>query len=140
MSEQNTIYLTEEDLILTNTMLIKKLTPGERIGVKEPSLLNSAVNRPRQSAFREDAYKSIFEKAAALYQSVAQNHAFFNANKRTAFVSLVTFLRRNGVDFKTTSKDAVEFTVLISDQENHISFAEITNWIRKNSIKINENH
>lgn len=133
MGKQNTIYLTEGDLILMNSMLIKKLTPGEQIGVKEPSLLNSAVNWPQQSAFGNDAYKNIFEKAAVLYQRVAQNHAFFKANKRTAFVSLVTFLRRNGVDFKTTSNDVVEFTILISNQENQIGFAEITNWIKKNS-------
>ena len=65
------------------------------IGVKSPSLLDSAVMRAQSSAFGEEAYLSIFEKAAALFESLGQNHPFQNANKRTAFTALVIFLRFN---------------------------------------------
>ena len=44
------------------------------------------MNRTKQSAFGEEAYPSIFEKAAELFESLAQNHAFHNANKRTALL------------------------------------------------------
>jgi len=57
--------------------------------VKEPNLLESAINRPKQSVFGDAAYPSIYEKAAALFESIAKKHAFYNANKRTALASLL---------------------------------------------------
>ncbi|WP_081804155.1 Fic family protein [Geobacillus thermocatenulatus] len=48
---------------------------------KFPKLLNSAVNRPKQSAFGQDADPTLWLKAAALYASLCQNHPFHNANK-----------------------------------------------------------
>lgn len=62
-------FLTEKEIIFINAMVVKQYTPTEEIRVKEPSLLNSAVNRPKQSAFGEDAYPTIWLKAAALFES-----------------------------------------------------------------------
>ncbi|TWI58993.1 death-on-curing protein [Halalkalibacter nanhaiisediminis] len=45
-------YLTEQEVIAINLMNNK--------GVKLPDLLNSAITRPKQSAFSEEAYPSIF--------------------------------------------------------------------------------
>jgi len=59
-------------------------------------LLESAVARPFQSAFREDAYPSIHEKAAALFHSLIANHPFSDGNKRTAVLALSDFLLANG--------------------------------------------
>lgn len=110
-------------------LIIKQFTPDEDSGVKEPNLLNSAVNRPKQSAFGMDAYPTIYEKAAALYQSLAQNYPFFNANKRTAFVALDQFLKKNQQTISVDTQDAIDFTVKISDQQNNVSIGEIAAWI-----------
>lgn len=61
--------------------------------------MDSAINRPKQSAFEEDVYTTVIEKASALFHSLALNHAFLNANKRTAFTSMVQFLKYNGYTF-----------------------------------------
>ncbi|TGA98970.1 type II toxin-antitoxin system death-on-curing family toxin [Sporolactobacillus shoreae] len=127
------LFLSENDLIFINSILIKKYTPSEQIGVKEPSLLNSAVNRPKQSAFGQDAYSTIYEKAAALFQSVVQNHPFYNANKRTGFVGMVTFLNKNNIRFDATDDEVIDFTVRISDQQNKIGIAEASTWIENHS-------
>jgi death-on-curing family protein len=79
-------------------------SPGEHIGVKVPELLESAVHRPQSSAFGEDAYPTIFEIAAALFESLGQNHPFHNANKWTAFTALVVLLRFNGLHFKMDAR------------------------------------
>ncbi|GBF76401.1 putative death-on-curing family protein [Paenibacillus sp. 598K] len=84
--------------------------------MKEPGLLESAVHRPQSSVLGEDAYPTIFEKAAALFESIGQNHPFHNANKRTAFTALVVFLRYNGLHFRMDTKKAEDFTV---DMVNH---------------------
>ncbi|MET1249071.1 type II toxin-antitoxin system death-on-curing family toxin [Sporolactobacillus sp. STCC-11] len=133
---RNISFIGENELILINALLIKRYTPLEQVGVKEPFLLNSAVNRPQQSAFGQDAYATIYDKAAALFQSIVQNHAFYNANKRTGFVALVTFLRKNAIYFCAEKDEIVSFTVKISDQQNKISLNEISRWIENHSRKI----
>lgn len=109
-------YLSVQEVIAINVAMIQRYSPGEHIGVKEPGLLESAIHRPQSSVFGEDAYLTIFEKAAALFESLGQNHPFHNANKRTAFTALVVFLRYNGLHFKMDTKQAEDFTV---DMVNH---------------------
>lgn len=111
-----TRYLSVQEVIAINVAMIQRYSPGEHIGVKETALLESAVHRPQSSVFGEDAYPTIYEKAAALFESLGQNHPFHNANKRTAFTALVIFLRYNGLHFKMNTKKAEDFTV---DMVNH---------------------
>ena len=63
--------------------------------VKDPGLLDSTISQPKQFIFSQDAYLSIYEKAAALFESISKNQAFHNANKRTALASLIIFLKIN---------------------------------------------
>ncbi|MCL1630791.1 type II toxin-antitoxin system death-on-curing family toxin [Sporolactobacillus sp. CPB3-1] len=131
-----TYYLTKTQVIYLNAFLIRKYSPEEDIGIKDAHLLESAINRPRASAFGADAYPTLFTKAAALFQSLAQNHAFFNANKRTAYASLEVFLRKNGYKIHADPNEKEDFTVKISDQENKIATSQISTWIEKHSIKV----
>ncbi|GAA0594104.1 type II toxin-antitoxin system death-on-curing family toxin [Virgibacillus siamensis] len=125
-------YLTVEEVISINLYLINRYSRGETAGVKDATLLDSAINRPKQSAFGEDAYPSMVEKAAALFQSLAFNHAFHNANKRTAFTSMIQFLKYNGLNFYMDPKEAEDFVV---DTVNHkYNFADIVTIISKHSI------
>lgn len=64
------IYLTTNQVIAINTVQIKLYSSDEPLGVKDPTLLDSAINRPRQSLFGSDAYPTIYEKAAALFESI----------------------------------------------------------------------
>ena len=109
-------YLTVQGVIAINVAMIQRYSPGEFIGVKEPGLLESAIHSPQSYLFGEDAYPTIFEKAAALFESLGQNHPFHNANKRTAFTAMVIFLRYNGLHFKMDTEKAEDFTV---DMVNH---------------------
>lgn len=127
-------FLTVQEVIAINVAMIQRYSPGEQIGVKEPGLLESAVHRPQTSVFGKDAYPTIFEKAAALFESLGQNHPFHNANKRTAFTALVIFLRYNGLHFKMNTKKAEDFTV---DMVNHqFNFQEIASIIEGHCLTI----
>ncbi|MFC5401422.1 type II toxin-antitoxin system death-on-curing family toxin [Cohnella soli] len=124
-------YVTVQEAIAINVAVIQKYSPGEIIGVKDGGLLESALIRPQSSAFGLDAYLTISEKASALFESLGQNHPFHNANKRTAFIALVLFLKNNGLDFDMEQKAAEDFTV---DMVNHkYSFLEIAEIIEKHS-------
>ncbi len=109
-------YLSVQEVIAINVAVIQKYSRGEQIGVKSSSLLESAVLRPQSSAFGDDAYPTLFDKAAALFESLGQNHPFHNANKRTAFTALVIFIRYNGYHFVMDQKHAEDLTV---DMVNH---------------------
>ncbi|WP_261303649.1 type II toxin-antitoxin system death-on-curing family toxin [Paenibacillus andongensis] len=131
----NTIrYLTTQEAIEINVAVIQKYSPGEHIGVKDSYLLESALLRPQSSAFGDDAYPSIYQKAAALFESLGQNPPFQNANKRTAFTALVIYLRYNGYRFSMDNKAAEDWTV---DMVNHkYSFDDVAEIIRIYSVPI----
>jgi|SRR5690625_580551 len=128
------IYLTTNQVIAINTLLIHLYSPKEHSGVKDPNLLDSAINRPMQSVFGKDAYPSIYEKAAALFESIAKNHAFHNANKRTALASLIIFLKINDYKWIMGIDEEQDFTV---DVVNHkYTFQEIALMIKEYTVKL----
>jgi len=129
-------YLSVQEVIAINVAMIQKYSPREDVGVKDGSMLESAVFRPQSSAFGEEAYPSLFEKAAALFQSLGQNHAFQNANKRTAFTALVIFLRLNGCSFIMDQKAAEDFTVNMVN--HHYEFQELTQVIQQYCKRIQQ--
>lgn len=125
-------FLSVQEIIAINVAVIQRYSLGEHIGVKSESLLESAVLRPRSSAYGEDAYPSLFAKGASLFESLGQNHPFQNANKRTAFTALVIFIQFNGFVFKMESKFAEDFTVNMV--EHKYTFEQITKVIQKHSF------
>ena len=125
------VYLTTNQVIAINTVQIRLYSPQEPVGVKEPGLLDSAINRPKQTVFGNDAYPSIYEKVAALFESIAKNHAFHNANKRTALASLIVFLKINHYRWTMGIEEEQDFTV---DVVNHkYTFEETVSIIKENT-------
>lgn len=128
------IYLTTNQIIAINTVQIRLYSPDEPLGVKDPNLLDSAINRPKQSVFGSDAYPTIYEKAAALFESIAKNHTFHNANKRTALASLIIFLKINHYRWTMGIDEEQDFTV---DVVNHkYTFSEIVSTIETHTEKL----
>ena len=92
-------YLNIEDIV----EMIRALRIGP---IRDLGLLDSAVNRPRSSAFGEDAYETLDHKAAALLHSMTKNHALVDGNKRLAWLSTVVFCDLNGFACQRASKTA----------------------------------
>ncbi|MFD0712144.1 type II toxin-antitoxin system death-on-curing family toxin [Paenibacillus sp. GCM10027626] len=109
-----TNFLTKEEAISAHYFMMKRMNDTEQAGVKDHSLLDSAVHRPKQSVFGEDAYPSLFDKAAALLESLVKNHCFHNGNKRTAYLVTKSFLLLNGYHLRMERTYAVEFIVDIA--------------------------
>jgi death on curing protein len=101
-------HLTVEDLVLI----------AETIGtaaVRDVGLLDTAAHRPRATAFGEEAYPTLHEKAAALLEAVVRNHALVDGNKRLGWASAVVFYDLNGFDLVAPSVDeAVELVVAVA--------------------------
>jgi|SRR5690625_1458355 len=127
-------YLTIQEITAINKFVIQQYSPSEQIGLKDSTLLESATFRPQTILFEEDAYPTLYEKAAALFQSLAQNHAFFNGNKRTAFISLIFFLRYNGYHFEMSTEEEIELTVDVV--KHRYTLVELSQTIEEHVVKI----
>ncbi|MFD2706971.1 type II toxin-antitoxin system death-on-curing family toxin [Salibacterium lacus] len=126
-------YLRTKDVALIHFMMMKKFNDEEQAGIKEQGLLESAVHRPQQSAFGEDAYPALFEKASALFESLARNHCFHNGNKRTAFAAVDIFLKKNGYNIKKNDTVNENFTVDVA--QGKVMLADIAVWLSDNTEK-----
>ncbi|MFJ5549727.1 type II toxin-antitoxin system death-on-curing family toxin [Streptomyces sp. NPDC093225] len=78
---------------------------GQRVEVRDLGLLSSAVHRPQSQMFGVEAYTDLFEKAAALLQSLAVNHPLVDGNKRMAWMCTVVFLDFNGTEMVEVDQD-----------------------------------
>lgn len=102
------IYLDLEDLLH-----IAERTLGN-VEIRDLGLLEAAAARPQASAFGDDAYPSILEKAAALIHSVARNHALVDGNKRLALASGIAFLGINGLRLTMSNDEAYDLIISIA--------------------------
>ncbi|GAA2916480.1 type II toxin-antitoxin system death-on-curing family toxin [Enterococcus pseudoavium] len=131
-------YLTVKDIVKINAKLITKVSAGELIGIKDAAALDMAVNQPQQEVFGEALYPTIYDKASILAINLAKRHPFQNGNKRTALVSMITFLMMNGYTISFTQEEAVSFILNIttSTQEFDNLKEEVSNYL-KTSGKVN---
>jgi death-on-curing protein len=90
---------------------IAQRTLGSAPEVRDYGLLESALARPQATAFGEDAYASIHDKAAALMHSLAQNHALVDGNKRLALAAILAFYGMNGLRMTLSNDEAYDFTI-----------------------------
>lgn len=86
-----TDYLDRDDVLTAGSIAF-----GAELTVRDYGLLDAAVARPKAIVFGVDAYPELWDKAAALLQSLARNHALVDGNKRTAWAAAWTFLHING--------------------------------------------
>ena len=116
-------YLTVAEVYLMQHRLIEMF--GGVHGVRDKGAVEAAVFRP-QTGY----YNSIEEEAAALMESLANNHGFLDGNKRIAFTAADVFLRRNSFYIEVEGLEGHAF--IIGSMERHeFRFAQILDWIRK---------
>ena len=87
-------FLTLGEVLALHTRILRE--SGGRPGIRNLSIIASAVAQPRASVGGEDAYPSLTEKAAALGYALCQNHGFVDGNKRIAHAAMEVFLVLNG--------------------------------------------
>ena len=108
---------------------------GGTPGIRDHSLLDSALNRPFQTFDGELLYPSIIDQSAAIIESIVKNHPFHDGNKRTGYTLMRLHLLNNGLDINAMEDDKYDFVISIAS--GRIDFDEIKQWIEK-KIKKNE--
>ena len=77
-------------------------------------------------------YPTLIEEAAALWESLSQNHPFVDGNKRTAFAATYVFLAINGLDITATDDEAQDF-VLGLYETSSVTFDKLFAWLGENT-------
>jgi death-on-curing protein len=101
---------------------------GGAPGLRDEGLLQSALERPINKWQYERA--ELPELAAAYAFGLAKNHAFVDGNKRIAFMTMVVFLRKNGVWFAPEQAQATAIIMALAAGE--VSEQSLARWIRDN--------
>ncbi len=125
-------FITVSRVLFIHDQMVKRF--GGSHGVRDMGLVESAVARPQATFGGEYLYQSIFDKGAALLQSLLKNHPFIDGNKRTALTSAGLFLKINGWRLKNTHNEEIEFAVKVDNY--NLTLEQISKWLKDHSIKL----
>ena len=121
-----TIYPTAEQVVAAHARLIERF--GGSPGLRDAGSLASALGRP-QTGY----YADIIQQAAALWESLSQNHPFVDGNKRAAIAVTAAFLRINGYRLEFDDLSAYQFLMGLYES-GRFQFAELESWLRQHAI------
>ena len=106
---------------------------GGKEGIRDFTLLHSALERCKVTFAGEDLYPTIYDKGSALLHSLIMNHPFLDGNKRTAHALTSAFLNSNGFFIIASQDEIVRFCISIDN--DGIRGKEIVSWLKKNTVK-----
>jgi death-on-curing protein len=118
-----TEYLTTADALFFHQQLIERY--GGARGVRDVGALESALHRP-QTGY----YDTLIHEAAALLESLVQNHPFVDGNKRVAFALVDVFLRINGFTI-TASSTAIYNRMINLLEERTFDVEHLVPWLQE---------
>jgi len=122
-----TYYPSVEEVIAAHTLVIERF--GGSDGLRDRGALESALARP-QSGYYED----LIQEAAALWESLSQNHPFIDGNKRIAITIAAAFLRVNGYRLAFDDFEAHQFMIGLYESGN-FRFRELEPWLRAHIVE-----
>jgi death on curing protein len=120
-----TSYPTIDEVIAVHARLIARF--GGSLGIRDRGALESALARP-QTGY----YTDLIQEAAALWESLSQNHPFLDGNKRVAVTVTAAFLKINGYKLEFDDLEAYAFLINLYES-NRMRFQELENWLRRHA-------
>lgn len=105
---------------------------GGGTGVRDESLLDSALARPQQLHSDGDPAPDIAVLAASLAFGLARNHPFVDGNNRTAAVACETFIMLNGGHLD--ADDLELYPRYLALAEGSLPEPEFAEWLRQHII------
>ncbi|MEP7166649.1 MAG: type II toxin-antitoxin system death-on-curing family toxin [Candidatus Woesebacteria bacterium] len=106
---------------------------GGKQGIRDFTLLHSALERCKATFAGQDLYPTLFDKASALLHSLVMNHAFLDANKRTAYQTTKGFLQLNGYKIIAPQDEIVRFCIAIDNEG--LKGKDIVIWLQEYAKK-----
>lgn len=122
-------WLNTEHVLAIHADLIRET--GGVDGIRDRSLLESALSRP-QNLFFYEQNNDVFEIAAEYVFGIIRNHSFVDGNKRAAFGAGTVFLGLNNYDVNKEVKDEQE-KLIYKFAKKDISRKEFATFLKDNS-------
>jgi death on curing protein len=120
-----TIYPSLDEVLIAHARLLELF--GGAPGLRDRAALESALGRPQSGDYRD-----VIAQAAALLESLSQNHPFVDGNKRTAVAVMAAFLRVNGFRLEFDDLEAYEFLIQLYES-GRIRFERLEPWLRRHA-------
>lgn len=127
-----TVFLDLEQVLVLHEDQIER--NGGTSGLRDITLLESAVFRPQTTFGGFHLYESLFDKAAAIMHSIILNHPFLDGNKRTGTICSLVFLKLNGRSLQVEQDELVEAALKTATKK--WSMEDLAAWLEKNSQEI----
>ena len=124
------IRLTKRQVLKLHEDLIQSF--GGSSGIRDESLLDSALAAPFQEFSGETLFPTIQEKAARLGYGLIKNHAMIDGNKRIGTHVMLVFLALNGIELDYTQEEL--YTVILDVATDRSGYDELLDWILKHQI------
>lgn len=124
-----TRYLTVPQILFIHARLINET--GGTHGLRDLGALEAASARPQAAFADQELYPDLFSKAAALLDSLVNNHPFMDGNKRTGITTAALFLRQNGYHLTATNPELEAFTLMVATQRQELALLSL--WFQKYS-------
>jgi death-on-curing protein len=118
-----TEYVTTADALFFHKQLLERY--GGKPGIRDAGALESALHRP-QTGY----YDTIIHEAAALLESLVQNHPFVDGNKRVGFAVVDVFLRINGYSITADSGAIYDYMMRLFEQRT-FDMEHLVPWLEE---------
>lgn len=105
---------------------------GGKHGILNPDALDAAIHMPQQTQEGQYLHSTIYEMAAAYVYYLVLDHAFVDGNKRTARMTMVTFLELNGLEITVSEDETVK--VLLSIENKTITKQQAAEWLENVTV------
>ena len=127
MKKSHPVFLTLSEVIAIHKNQINIY--GGKSGIRDKSLLKSAIAAPQSTFDKNYLHKDLFEMAAAYAYHICQNHPFTDGNKRVALVSALVFLDLNDIDINDPNN--ILYNVMINIASGKNNKKDLANIFRK---------
>ena len=124
------ILLTVDEIIALHDKLIERT--GGSHGLRDQSLLESAVYSAVSSFEDNEAYPTVEEKAARLMYAITNNHAFVDGNKRIGVFAMLMTLQLNNIKINYTQSELISLGLSVADGKTE--YTKILDWIMEHKL------
>ncbi|MBR4078774.1 MAG: type II toxin-antitoxin system death-on-curing family toxin [Christensenellaceae bacterium] len=124
------IKLSKEKVQLLHKLIAEET--GGSIGIRDESLLESALENAFAGFGNQEFYPSIEEKGARLGYTLISNHAFVDGNKRIGVFVMLTFLEVNGVHLDCTNEEIVHIGLSVA--AGSMNYEDLLGWVRQHRV------
>ena len=123
------IKLTKDNILTLYKIMV--INTGGTIGIRDTSLLESALNAPFQTFGDEELYPSIIEKASRLCYGLIKNHPFIDGNKRIGVYAMLVFLELNNLNLNFSDEEIINIALKTADST--YSYEDILGILKRKS-------